>query len=862
MSVRKKTLVIILATFALLVIAIFSISSVIIAGSYDNQEAQQVREDVRRAQNAIFDEISILDSVCRDLSRRDDTYSFIQVYDEQYVISVMHDYFFSDFDINFALFVNETSKLVYGKGFDTGSRQETPLKPSLNESILTDLFPLYGPDDRGGISGLVMTPESPAIIASYPVLTSQNNGPSQGTLIIGHYLDSSRIKEIADSAYLYHLNIYKYGDNNIAQDLNEATSLLNAGLPIVVTPTNNDYVAGYIILKDIKGTPGLILKVDEPRDMHDRGVSTSHYLTYTVIAVGLIFITIIMVLMENQVLSRLTFLRRSVSKIDLSQGENERIVIPGKDEFADLGNTINEMVVRLESSITSLRQSEERHRNVLENIEEGYFELNEEGQFTIVNDALCQSLGYTKGILRGTYFWNYVCKNCTVDFKELSLQIKRTGLPAKWISWQAQGKNNTECYIETSIYPIFGKKQEVVGYRGIARDVTERKKHEKQLLVTSKLASIGELASGVAHELNNPLTSVIGYAQLLSSNRDVPGDVKSDLDKICRESQRAAKIVQNLLSFARQRKPDKNAQSVNDLVTKTLELRAYEHKTSNITVKTELGDNLPAVIADYYQIQQVLLNLVINAEHAIAETQHKGEITIVTAAIPEFIRIAVKDNGGGISPENIDRIFDPFFTTKDVNKGTGLGLSICHGIISEHDGRIYVESTKGQGAAFYLELPITDLKAAGPGNETSSAIKVRPEKPGFKGTVLIIDDEPGICEVIQRNLNSMGYKTGAAPDGKTGLEEIGRNGYDACILDMKMPGMSGREVYENIVKYHPTYTDKVIFLTGDTITSSTQHFLKSTGRPFLNKPFDYQELLQKIEKCLKDHKKNSTKEVA
>ena len=233
-----------------------------------------------------------------------------------------------------------------------------------------------------------------------------------------------------------------------------------------------------MLINDINGDPGLILKEDEPRTIHAQGIATSHYFMYTVVVVGLIFISIIMLLLEKQLLSRLTFLRRSVSKIDLSSGNNERIVMPGKDEFAGFSNTINEMVTRLEGSMSALRQSEEKHRSVLESIEEGYYELDDRGKFTLVNDALCQSLGYSKEKLIGTCIWNYVDKNCTVDFNELLLQIWNTGNPIKWISWQAQCQDGAECFIETSIYPICGDKKHVTGYRGIARDVTERKKHE------------------------------------------------------------------------------------------------------------------------------------------------------------------------------------------------------------------------------------------------------------------------------------------------------------------------------------------------------------------------------------------------
>jgi PAS domain S-box-containing protein len=970
---------IILSTLACLTVAIFAVSQIIIAGSYNNLEAQKTRENVRRAQSAIYDQITILDSVARDLARRDDTFRFIQTPGGDYIDSTLHDRFFSDFSINFVLFLNKSGELVYSKGFDVGSNKEVPLEASLSQEEITGELPVFHTgEDNITYSGIVMLPESPAVIASYPILTSQGRGPNQGTLIIGHYLDSTRIKNIADSTFLYHLNIYPFTDNTLPDDVVKAAVQLDTGLPIAVSPLNDDYVAGYTLLNDIHGNPGLILKVDEPRTIHLQGITTSHYFTYTVIIVGAIFTIIIMLLLEKQVLSRLSYLRWRVSKIDLSQGTNARINLPGHDEFADLSGTIDQMLERLEGSLNDLRLSEKRYRSILESIEEGYFELDLQGQFTVVNDALCQCLGYSHEEMIGRRLRDYINETFDNHLNGILTHIRLEHEPVKWLSWQTTHRDGSRCHIGMSIYPMLESDGSIVGFRGVARDVsglvkveealreseekfskafraspdcmaittleegkyieindaytrvtgytrdniigrkvidinrwdeanaretimkklktkgrvlkeecrfrmksgairtmlysaetlkiggvdcvlsvttdiTDRKRQEEQLLQTSKLASIGELASGVAHEVNNPLTSIIGYAQLLSANRTVPPDVKADLDKIYKESQRAAKIVQNLLSFARQHKPDKSAHSINDLVKQTLELRAYEHKTSDITVTLDLGENLPPVMADYHQIQQTILNIVINAEHAIAEVRCKGGITVSTSASLPFVRITISDNGCGIKPENMSRIFDPFFTTKDVNKGTGLGLSICHGIISEHGGKLYAESVEGKGTSFYIELPVAETAPPLP-IEKSMVVTEPPEDVQHRGRILIIDDEPGIREVIQRILAARGYTTTAAGDGRTGLSEIARNGYDLCIVDMKMPDMSGKDIFEYIKNHHPEYVSKIIFVTGDTVTSSTNQYLQTTGRPFLNKPFSYHELLSNIEKCLADRK--------
>ncbi len=244
------------------------------------------------------------------------------------------------------------------------------------------------------------------------------------------------------------------------------------------------------------------------------------------------------------------------------------------------------------------------------------------------------------------------------------------------------------------------------GIISVGRDITERKKAEAQLLVTNRLASIGELSSGVAHEINNPLTSVIGFSELLLE-RPLPDDIKEDLTTIRDEAQRASRVVKNLLTFARQHPVSKEPVDVNSIIEKVLELRVYEQTANNIRVVLRLAPDLPKINADYYQLQQVFFNLIVNAEYFMNEAHNKGTLTITTENLDDAVGISFADDGPGISAESLQHLFNPFFTTKPVGKGTGLGLSICHGIITDHNGKIYAESTYGKGATFIVEIPFT-----------------------------------------------------------------------------------------------------------------------------------------------------------
>lgn len=229
---------------------------------------------------------------------------------------------------------------------------------------------------------------------------------------------------------------------------------------------------------------------------------------------------------------------------------------------------------------------------------------------------------------------------------------------------------------------------------------------EEQLRLAGRLAAVGELSAGVAHELNNPLAAIQGYAQFLSSSNNLDEATKKDVETIYREALRASKITQNLLSFARRHEPEKKFISLNEVVENTIELRAHPLKVSNIELVTELAPDLPKTMADFYQMQQVFVNLINNAEQAMVAAHGKGKLVIKTQKSDEVIQVTFTDDGPGISEENMKRIFDPFFTTKDVGKGTGLGLPICYGIVEAHGGRIYAKSKLGAGATFIVEIPI------------------------------------------------------------------------------------------------------------------------------------------------------------
>jgi PAS domain S-box-containing protein len=324
--------------------------------------------------------------------------------------------------------------------------------------------------------------------------------------------------------------------------------------------------------------------------------------------------------------------------------------------------------------------------------------LDSDFKITRLNRAFANVLGREPRDLLGTTCYEMLHKVCPhTDCPHQKTLL--TSRPARAEFYEPFLKT----YIEVSTSPIFNNEGKVHSSVHIIRDISEQKQMEQQLMLTDRLASVGELASGVAHELNNPLTSVIGFSQLLMEG-EIPAAIKEDLALINSEAQRAATIVKNLLTFARKHAAVKQPTRINNLIEEVLKLRAYEQKVNNIEVIKNLALDIPEMMLDYFQIQQVFLNIIINAEFFMTETHKRGLLNITTEKIGKSVRISFADDGPGISPENINRIFDPFFTTKEVGRGTGLGLSICHGIITEHYGTIHAVSEPGKGATFIIDL--------------------------------------------------------------------------------------------------------------------------------------------------------------
>jgi len=487
----------------------------------------------------------------------------------------------------------------------------------------------------------------------------------------------------------------------------------------------------------------------------------------------------------------------------------------------------------------AVQESEELYRTLVDNSVLG-MGLYRPGETLIFsNQRLTQIVGYTKE----------ECESPEFNIMDLFL-AEDQGLIADNIRRRLAGehippyevrlvtKDKTVKWLE--IHNVF------VRYRGRGAmqvqllDVTERKQAEERVKETAHLASIGELAAGVAHEINNPLTSVLGYSDIVLRSK-LPKKYREDLQTIYDQAKRAAKIVQNLVFFARRSGIDKQYLDVNSILSRALEMKSYDFKVNNIRVTTLLSPELRKTMADEHQLVQVILNLLTNAEQAICRARGKGHIDICTASLEDGIQITIRDDGPGIQPEHLQKIFEPFFTTKEVGQGTGLGLSISYGIVKSHGGEIWGESVEGQGATFHITLPVVLPEVI-----TIPQIP-RPESNGGSTKhLLVVDDEPNIRDLLRKYLELERYTVDLAEDGNEAWRKLRSMPYDCILLDMKMPEMSGPELYELLRDFRPSLANKVVFITGDTANPASLDFISDTGNFFITKPFRLEDLLERV----------------
>src|SRR5689334_4275087 len=519
--------------------------------------------------------------------------------------------------------------------------------------------------------------------------------------------------------------------------------------------------------------------------------------------------------------------------------------LKGTDELGRLSRAFDAMALAIATDITerrradeALRVSEASYRAIFDAAEDAIFVHDlDTGAIVDANPKACAAFGYTRDELRHLDLGELGSGTSPYTGEEARRLLQRAAAGEELrIEWHGRHRNG-----ELRWHEVYGKRVTIGGQDRIlslARDITDKRRaaeelarQRESLYQREKLAALGSLLAGVAHELNNPLSVVVARAVLLEEQGDVKA--RAAAQKIRTAAERCARIVRTFLAMARQQQPERGPVAINDVVTDALDIAAYAVRTSSIHVTVELAHDVPLIFADADQLHQVLLNLIINAQQSLQEHPAPRRLRVTTAfdAAAGVVRVSVADNGPGIPPALRARIFEPYFTTKPIGIGTGVGLAVSLGIAEAHGATLVVDCPPEGGAVFTVSLPVGTLATADVASASTWAAGTR------RRTILVVDDEAEIREALADILLGERHRVVTATSGREALERLSSGHFDVILTDIRMPDIDGRALYQEIERRWPGRARRVVFVTGDTLASALREFVHASGRPVIEKPF-------------------------
>jgi PAS domain S-box-containing protein len=499
-----------------------------------------------------------------------------------------------------------------------------------------------------------------------------------------------------------------------------------------------------------------------------------------------------------------------------------------------------------------LHQQQEFARRLVDSFPDLIFVVNVEKLYTFVSPRAREVLGYEPAEMVGTLFGERTHVEERSALLELFDGLIEGKATIASMEIQVLRKQGDWRRLKCNLSPFFDELGKIEGVVISGRDITEVKQLENQLIQAEKLAAMGQMLAGVAHELNNPLTAILGVSELLRDRQGVDDNTKRQLEMTHRQARRAARIVQNLLEFSRPASPQKKTLDLNTIIDRTLQLHEHSLRRNNVALDFVPLPGAPVVVGDANQLIQVFLNLISNAEHSIRGVRESGRIQIRITSSKTRLFASVQDDGAGIKPENLAKLFDPFFTTKRPGGGTGLGLSICMSIVREHGGDIEAAALPAGGAAFTVSLPIV---AAEQGNapirdiDSSSGVRMIPTLGALaKRSVLILDDEESIRMLLSEGLGAYGLKVDCAATAEQALSLILGTNYDAILCDLKLagsgPNADGYGVAQRLKVAAGGNKPQIIYMSGDLMADENSNLPAAARR--LQKPFRVSDVLHQL----------------
>ncbi len=768
MTLRNRTLISIGLTIIFLVVLLYVSSRLILLDGFARLEEHQVRQDLERVLNAIQNDVDALDAETLDWAAWDDTYEFIADGNQDYIDSNLVDETFPNIRLNFVLYVDVQGDLVYGKGYDLQNERQIPVPESLLEHVTGDSTLARHPETDSSISGFIFLPEGPLIVASRPILTSEEEGPIRGALIMARYLDDAETELLTETS-LIPFSVMRFEDEETPSGLSESLSTEEATL---VRLQDSDTISGYARLDDIYGKPALIIETQTTRDIYKQGERSILYFMFSMLAIGLIFGVVSTILLERSVLARLARLNQSVDRIGATSDLSKRVHIPGRDELSSLAQAINGMLSRLEQAQTerervemtlrqhaytlaqlnqlghkltaslNLQQIAEQLSHIITEViaVEGVsvWLLDEKKKDEMVCWAACNQLGvepeHSPVNLRvradqGVVGWvmqhkeNVIITNAASDDRHFSGVDEQTRFQTRSllaVPLQVRGSvigvlemvnRIAGAFTEDDLNLTEALAASVAIAIDNARLIGALRQHTVEL--ERRNAELDAFAHTVAHDLKNPLTALTAFSTMLEAEgaHMAPDAILQDMRVITKNAQRTANIIDELLLLASVRKQEEIESKPLDMTPIVIE--AQERLSGMIAerqAEITASDEWPVAVGYGPWIQEVWVNYISNALKYGGQPPH---VELGATAQDGKVRFWVRDNGEGLTEAQQADLFTEFTRLHQVRaKGYGLGLSIVRRIVEKLGGDVGVESEIGKGSTFYFTLPSSESQQA------------------------------------------------------------------------------------------------------------------------------------------------------
>jgi PAS domain S-box-containing protein len=845
LGLRRKTQVVIGLVLLGLMAAIYAVTRRTLLVQFSRLEEEQTRQHLDRVSNAINNELDLLNGSARDDSMWDEAYQFVQHPTPEWGERNFGEETYMYLRLNAVLYLNTAGEPLFAREVDA-RHHEMPARPEIIAALQPLMQLLHNATSQDGASGIVDLPQGPLLVAVWPVVSANGHVPPQGTLIMARWLDRAELERLGWTKSLQ-FDVFSVGSIRPNDSAHSALPHLSEASSVFISPTGQNQIAGYTLLKDIKGRSSILLRVVAPRSVYQQGRATLTYLMLATLIVGIVFTLANLALLDRMVLSRLIGLSNAVASIGTASDLTRRVPAYGKDEIAQLGASMNSMLAALEHSQRNLRTQSQ----AIEASADGIGILNERGEFVFVNRAHARIFGYESPDQLIGKSWRVLYSPDEVTRFEREI-MPALGGDGRWEGETIAQRRDGSCFPQQVSLAQLADGAMIC----VCRDLTDLRTLEERLRKKQRMEAIGTLAGGIAHDFNNLLTVIIGYGQTVLAKMESDPGLRSNVEHIVESASRAASLTRQLLAFSRKQVLQPRVLDLNAVVH-DLEKMLRPLVGEDIAIMTHCASHLGSIRADLSQIEQVIVNLVVNARDAMP----KGGRLILGATnvdlddhtpsrdrdVPpgRYVVLSVADDGVGMSADVLARIFEPFYTTKEVGKGTGLGLSTVYGIVEQSGGYVSVESKPGKGTEFKAFLPrVNELPESVPQQRTAASRKQGDE------TVLLVEDDDAVRDLIHDILRSCGYHvvTVAEPNRLESVLQQNSGPIHILLTDVLMPGSNGREVAGRVQEQHPH--TKVLYMSGYAFHSMLDRGVLDSGAFFIQKPFTPTQLAEKVREVL------------